>query len=118
MRSYRKKERKLNVDFSSRIFVAGHNGLVGSALVRNLRAAGYSRVITRNRCELDLRNEAEVHAFFQEERPEYVFLAAARVGGILANKTFPVEFLVENLSIQNSVLLAARDTGVKKLLFL
>jgi len=102
----------------AKIFVAGHRGLVGSALVRALQSSGRRNLVTRTRCELDLRNEAAVRAFFQQERPEYVFLAAARVGGILANDSRPVEFLAENLTIQNNVLLAARDAGVRKLLFL
>jgi len=102
----------------AKIFVAGHRGLVGSALVRGLQSSGRRNLVTRTRCELDLRNEAAVRAFFQQERPEYVFLAAARVGGILANDSRPVEFLAENLAIQNNVLLAARDAGVRKLLFL
>jgi GDP-L-fucose synthase len=106
------------MDYRSRIFVAGHKGLVGSALVRNLRAAGYCDIITRTRCELDLRHEAAVRQFFQHERPEYVFHAAARVGGILANETYPVEFLTENVVVQNNVMLAAHDTGVRKFLFL
>ncbi len=102
----------------ARIYVAGHRGLVGSALVRALTASGYRNILKRSRADLDLMNEGAVRAFFQRERPEYVFLAAARVGGILANDTYPVEFLVENLTIQNNVILAARDANVAKLLFL
>src|SRR5690348_5441584 len=97
------------MDSDARIYVAGHRGLVGSALVRSLTAAGYRNVLKRNRTELDLMNEGAVRAFFQRERPDYIFLAAARVGGILANDTYPVEFLVENLTVQNNVILAARD---------
>lgn len=106
----------MNLD--ARIYVAGHRGLVGSALVRSLEAAGYRNILTRPRTELNLLNEGAVRDFFRQERPEYVFLAAARVGGILANDTYPVEFLVENLTVQNNVILAARDAKVEKLLFL
>ncbi|MBV9849881.1 MAG: GDP-L-fucose synthase [Armatimonadetes bacterium] len=106
------------MDRDSRIFVAGHRGLVGSALVRSLTAQGYHNQVCRTRADLDLRHGGAVRAFFQEERPEYVFLAAARVGGILANATHPVEFLLENLEVQNSVIRAAHESGVKKLLFL
>ncbi len=106
------------MDFSSRIFVAGHRGLVGSALMRNLRAAGYSNVITRTREQLDLCDKEAVGKFFQQERPEYVFMAAARVGGILANQMYPVEFLSENFTIQDNIMRMAHDTGVRKLLFL
>ncbi len=106
------------MDKSSKIFVAGHRGLVGSALVRTLAAEGYGNVLTRTRADLDLRNPGAVRAFFAEEKPEYVFLAAARVGGILANRDFPVEFLLENLQIQNSVIEAAHVSGAAKLMFL
>jgi GDP-L-fucose synthase len=102
----------------SRIYVAGHSGLVGSALLRNLFDAGYSDIITRTHGELDLCDKAATCRFFQQEKPAYVFLAAARVGGILANEANPVEFLAENEAVQNNVLLAARDAGVRKLLFL
>jgi len=102
----------------AKIFVAGHRGLVGSALVRALNGAGYLNIVAKTRGELDLRDQAAVRAFFETEKPEYVFLAAAHVGGILANQTYPVEFLVENLAIQNNVILAARDNNVQKLLFL
>lgn len=100
------------------IFVAGHRGLVGSALVRVLWNAGYRNLLTRTRAELDLTNEAAVRAFFMRERPDFVYLAAARVGGILANDTMPVEFLIDNLAVQNNVLMSACDAGVAKLLFL
>jgi GDP-L-fucose synthase len=103
---------------NARIYVAGHKGLVGSALVRGLTNAGYTNIITRTRYELDLRHEAAVRTFFQQQKPDYVFLAAALVGGIMANKTFPVEFLGDNLAVQNNVMLAGRDAGVQKLLFL
>lgn len=102
----------------AKIFVAGHRGLVGSALVRALRGAGHENLLLRTRQELDLMDGAAVRTFFTQEKPDYVFLAAARVGGILANNDEPVEFLVDNLAIQNSVILAARESGVKKLLFL
>jgi GDP-L-fucose synthase len=102
----------------ARIYVAGHTGLVGSALVRRLRAAGHGNLLTATRSQLDLTLADPVNAFFREERPEYVVLAAARVGGIMANSTFPVEFLRENLLIQLNVLHAAAEVGVKRLLFL
>ena len=102
----------------SKIYVAGHRGLVGSALTRALRAQGFHNLVQRTRAELDLRDRDAVQAFFRAERPEYVFLAAARVGGILANSTYPVEFLIENLEVQNNVILAAQQSETKKLLFL
>lgn len=100
------------------IFVAGHRGLVGSAIVRRLNAAGFGRTILRDRRELDLTDQAAVNAFFAGVRPEFVFLAAARVGGILANDTYPAEFLRDNLVIQTNVIDAAYRHGTKKLLFL
>ncbi|HSR05609.1 MAG TPA: GDP-L-fucose synthase [Bryobacteraceae bacterium] len=100
------------------IFVAGHNGLVGSAIVRRLRVQGYTNLILRSRAELDLCNPTAVESFFCDYRPQWVFLAAAKVGGILANSTSPVEFLRDNLNIQNNVIDAAHRHGVKKLLFL
>ena len=103
---------------SARIFVAGHRGLVGSGIVRRLRAAGYENLLLRTRAELDLTDGVAVARFFAEEQPEYVFLAAAHVGGILANDTYPVEFLLENLKIQNNVIENAYGHGVSKLLFL
>jgi GDP-L-fucose synthase len=106
------------VDKDSRIFVAGHRGLVGSAIRRGLEQRGFSRLLLRNRQELDLFDEAAVDLFFAREQPEYVFLAAARVGGILANDTYPVEFLNENLRIQSNVIQASYRSGVKRLLFL
>jgi GDP-L-fucose synthase len=102
----------------SRIFVAGHRGLVGSAIVRKLQSEGYNNLALRTHRELDLVNQAEVSRFFETERPEYVFLAAAKVGGILANNTYPAEFIYENLSIQSNVIHASYKAGVKKLLFL
>lgn len=106
------------MDNSARIFVAGHRGLVGSALTRALRAQGCSNLILRSRSELDLTSAAETRAFFETERPEYVFLAAAKVGGILANSSFPADFIRDNLAIQLNVVESARLCGVKKLLFL
>ena len=92
---------------TSRIYVAGHRGLVGSALVRRLQGQGLQNILTRTSAELDLRDQAAVRRFFVEERPEYVFLAAAKVGGILANDAQPVEFLEDNLRIQSNVIGAA-----------
>jgi GDP-L-fucose synthase len=99
-------------------YIAGHRGLVGSALVRRLKALGFQNLITRNHSELDLTRQSDVEAFFQAERPEYVFLAAAKVGGILANNTYPAEFIYINLAIQTNIIHAAWKTGVKRLLFL
>ena len=99
-------------------FVAGHRGLVGSALVRRLRAEGFSRIVTRTRSELDLTRQEAVEAFFAAERPAYVFLSAAKVGGILANARHPGDFIRENLQIQVNVLEAARQASVEKLFFL
>ena len=103
---------------SSKIYVAGHRGLVGSAIVRNLKSNGFNNIITRTHSELDLTNQANVRKFFEEERPEYVFLAAAKVGGIHANNTYPADFIYDNLMIQNNVIKAAHDFNVTKLLFL
>ena len=103
---------------NSKIYVAGHRGLVGSALVRNLKAKGYTNVIGRTSKELNLTIQADVNKFFEEEKPDYVILAAARVGGIHANNTYPAEFIYNNLMIQSNVIKAAHDYGVKKLLFL
>jgi len=100
------------------IFVAGHRGMVGSACVRALKAAGYGNLILRTRAELDLRDAAAVRRFYTETRPEYVIVAAAKVGGIVANNRSPVEFLRENLQIQDNVIGGAGETGVRKLLFL
>ena len=102
----------------SRIFVAGHRGLVGSAIVRTLGHGGYDNVILRERSELDLRRQSQVEQFFNEQRPEYVFLAAAKVGGILANNIYRGEFLYDNLMIQSNTIDAAYRSGVKKLMFL
>lgn len=100
------------------IFVAGHQGMVGSAIVRRLRAAGLGQLVLRERRELDLRDQGAVSAFFDSVRPQYVFLAAAKVGGILANDSHPAEFLRDNLAIQTNVIDAAYRSGTKKLLFL
>lgn len=103
---------------TSRIFVAGHKGLVGSAIVRHLQAEGYQNIIVRERKNLDLTSRPEVDSFFAAERPEYVFLAAAKVGGILANSTYPADFLRDNLAIQLNVIDGAYRNGVTKLEFL
>lgn len=100
------------------IFVAGHRGLAGGAVVRELQGAGYANVVTRTRAEVDLTDRAAVRRFFEKERPAVVVVAAAKVGGIKANKDFPVEFLLENLHIQNNVIEAAADFDTAKLLFL
>ena len=99
------------MDKSTKIFVAGHRGLVGSAIVRKLNESGFSNLITRTRAELDLRDATAVHDFLAEARPEVVMLAAATVGGIKANNDFPVEFLLDNLQIQNNVISASYDNG-------
>lgn len=106
------------MDKDEPIFVAGHRGLVGSAIMRKLKAEGFQRLITRTRSELDLTNRAAVDKFFAEEKPAVVVLTAARVGGIKANSDEPVEFLIENLEIQNHVIRAAFENKVRKLLFL
>jgi len=106
------------VDKASKIYVAGHRGLVGSAIYRKLQTEGYTNLVVRSRSELDLTNQQQVYDFFARERPDYVFLAAAKVGGILANNTYPADFIRENLLIQTNVIDAAYRYGVKKLLFL
>ena len=103
---------------SDKIFVAGHRGMVGSAIVRRLKAEGFSHLVTRDRSQLDLADESAVAKFFAEERPTIVLVAAAKVGGIKANNDFPVEFLLENLRIQNNIIRSAYEAGVRKLLFL
>ena len=103
---------------NSKIYIAGHRGLVGSAILNNLRAKGYSNFITKTHKELDLSNQQEVEKFFETEKPEYVFLAAAKVGGIVANNTYRGEFIYENLMIQNNVIHQSYRYKVKKLLFL
>jgi len=102
----------------SKVYVAGHRGLAGSAIMRRLGREGSARIVTRTHAELDLTNQPAVHRFFAEERPEYVFLAAAKVGGILANNSRPAEFIYDNLAIQTNVIRAAHDSGVKRLLLL
>jgi len=104
------------IPLDGRVYVAGHGGMVGSAVVRRLQRAGYTNLITRTSRELDLRDQAAVHAFFHHARPEYVVLAAARVGGILANSTYPAQFLYDNLMIASNVIHAAHLSGVTKLL--
>src|SRR5947207_758866 len=106
------------MDKSEKIFVAGHRGMVGSALVRRLKGEGFSNLLVRDRSKLDLRDECAVGKFFEEEKPAIVILAAAKVGGIKANNDFPVEFLLENLRIQNNIIRSAFEAGVRKLLFL
>jgi GDP-L-fucose synthase len=106
------------MEHSSKIYVAGHRGLVGSAILKNLKAKGYSNFVTRTHAELDLANQQAVAGFFEAEKPEYVFLAAAKVGGIMANNIYRGQFIYENLMIQNNVIHQAWKHGVKKLLFL
>lgn len=103
---------------NSRVYVAGHRGMVGSAIVRRLEDEGYSNIITRTSSELDLTRQTEVEKFFTEEKPEYVFLAAAKVGGIHANNTYPAEFMYNNLMIESNVIHSSYEHGVNKLLFL
>lgn len=103
---------------NSKIYIAGHRGLVGSAILKNLKEKGYSNFITKTRQELDLTNTKDVTDFFQKEKPEYVFLAAAKVGGIVANNVYRADFIYENLMIQNNVIHQSYVNGVKKLLFL
>lgn len=103
---------------NAKIYVAGHRGMVGGAILRRLQQAGYTRLVHRDSSELDLLRQDAVESFFESERPEYVFLAAAKVGGILANNTYRADFLYENLMIQNNVIHAAHQHDVKKLLFL
>lgn len=102
----------------SKIYIAGHRGMVGSAIVRKLEGLGYGNIVVRTSKELDLRNQAQVENFFQEEKPEYVFLAAAKVGGIHSNNTYPAEFLYDNLMIEANIIHSAYKQDVKKLLFL
>ena len=102
----------------SKIYIAGHKGLVGSSLVRKLELEGYQNLLVRTHRDLDLTNQELVYSFFQREKPDYVFLAAAKVGGILANKNYPAEFIYQNLNIQSNVIDASWRSGVKRLLFL
>ncbi|MGI0133850.1 MAG: GDP-L-fucose synthase family protein, partial [Candidatus Micrarchaeaceae archaeon] len=106
------------MDKAKKIYVAGHHGLVGSSIVRGLQSAGYHNFVTRTHAELDLTNQHAVNVFFDQERPSYVFLAAAKVGGILANSSYPAEFIRDNLMIQSNVIHAAWHSGAEKLLFL
>lgn len=103
---------------TSKIFIAGHRGMVGSAIQRKLQSEGYNNLITRTSSQLDLRDQAAVNQFFEEEKPDYVFLAAAKVGGILANNTYRAEFLYDNLMIEANIIHASYLSGVKKLMFL
>ena len=105
-------------DLNQKIYVAGHRGMVGSAIVRNLQAQGYINIVTRTHAQLELTNQAQVAAFFEQEKLDQVYLAAAKVGGIHANNTYPAEFIYNNLMVQNNVIHQAFVSGVKKLLFL
>jgi len=106
------------LDSNSKIYICGHRGMVGSAIKRKLESKGYTNFISRTHSELDLTNQQAVNDFFESERPEYVFLAAAKVGGILANSTYPAQFIYENLIIEVNIIHASYKYGVKKLLFL
>ncbi|MDD2916414.1 MAG: GDP-L-fucose synthase [Candidatus Gracilibacteria bacterium] len=106
------------MDKNSKIYIAGHRGLVGSAIRRALTEEGYTNILTRTHDELDLTNQMFVHDFFESEKPEYVFLAAAKVGGILANRDYPADFIYQNLQIQNNIIHQSYLSGVTKLLFL
>jgi GDP-L-fucose synthase len=108
----------MSIDLTQKIYVAGHGGMVGSAIVRNLKSKGYNNIIGRSHHELDLTNQLAVKNFFEEERPQQVYLAAAKVGGIHANNTYPAEFIYDNLMVQNNVIHQAFLNGVKRLLFL
>ena len=109
---------EVEMDKNSKIYVAGHRGMVGSAIVRKLNAEGYHNIVVRTSKELDLRNQQAVNTFFDTEKPEYVFLAAAKVGGIHANNTYPAEFIYDNLMIEANIIHASYINKVKKLLFL
>lgn len=106
------------VDLNQKIYVAGHRGMMGSAIVRNLQAKGFTKIVTRTHAELDLINQAQVKTFFEQEKPDQVYLAAAKVGGIYANNAFPAEFIYQNLMVEANVIHQAFEVGVKKLLFL
>ena len=108
----------MSADLNQKIYVAGHRGMVGSAIVRELTKKGYQNIVTRTHADLDLTNQAEVQSFFEQERPDQVYLAAAKVGGIYANNTFPAEFIYQNLMIEVNVIHQAFSSGVKRLLFL
>ena len=102
----------------SKIYVAGHRGMVGSAIVRKLEQEGYHNIVTRTSKELDLRRQDAVEQFFAKEKPDYVFLAAAKVGGIMANNTYPADFMYDNMILEMNVIKSAFDNKVKKLMFL
>ena len=106
------------MELNSKIFVAGHRGMVGSAIYKDLINKGYHNIVTRTSQELNLINQQDVARFFNEEKPEYVFLAAAKVGGIMANSTFKADFIYQNILIQSNVIHQCYVSGVKKLLFL
>jgi GDP-L-fucose synthase len=104
-------------DLNQKIYIAGHRGMVGSAILRNLEAKGFNNIVTRTHAELELTNQAKVAAFFETEKPDQVYLAAAKVGGIHANNTYPAEFIYDNLMVQNNVIHQAFLHGVKKSCF-
>ena len=106
------------MELDSKIYVAGHRGMVGSAIVANLKSKGFTNIIERTSSELNLINQQDVADFFQKEKPEYVFLAAAKVGGIIANNTQKADFIYENLMIQNNVIHSSYKNSIKKLMFL
>src|SRR5690606_5528851 len=106
------------LDRNARVYVAGHRGLVGSALVRRLEAEGFTDIVTATREQVDLRDQSEVSHWFKANRPDYVFLVAGTVGGILANSTRPAEFIYDNMMIHGTVVHSAYETGTKKLLYL
>jgi GDP-L-fucose synthase len=106
------------MEFSSKIYIAGHRGMVGSAIHRQLVAEGYTNILTRTSSELDLRNQKAVFDFFEKEKPDYVFLAAAKVGGIVANNTYRAEFIYDNITLQNNVIHASYMNQIKKMMFL
>jgi len=106
------------MDKKGKIYIAGHRGMVGSALTRKLKQEGFTNFIERTSSQIDLRNQQSVTNFFEEEKPDYVFLAAAKVGGIIANNTYRAEFVYDNLMIQNNIIHQSYKTGAKKLLFL
>ena len=108
----------MSTDINQKIYVAGHRGMVGSAIVRNLHTQGFTNIVTRTHAELDLTNQAQVKVFFEQEKPDQVYLAAAKVGGIYANNTFPAEFIYQNLMMEANIIHQAFEAGVKKLLFL
>ncbi len=108
----------MSKDLNQKIYIAGHRGMVGSAILRHLEAKGFNNFVTRTHAELDLTNQAKVAAFFEQEKPDQVYLAAARVGGIHANNTYPADFIYDNLMVQNNVIHHAFLAGVKRLLFL